>query len=712
MIFFNAERFMEEAIESVFAQTWLGWELILVDDGSTDRSPTIARRWADRHPDRVRYFEHPGHVNLGMSASRNLGVGHACGDYVAFLDADDVWLPHKLAMQVGVLEADPDVAMVFGPSQYWHGWTGRPEDARRDHYGDVGVPPDTIVEPPGLLVLALEHEGGTMPGICSLLVRREAIAQIGGFEKEFRGAYEDQVFLAKMFLHARVFVTGTCSDRYRQHDGSCCALALRAGFYHPELPHPARRIYLRWLSDYLAHEGLTDGPLLLALRANLLPYDHPWRHGSRRRLRYLGNRGRRALVRLLEAALPTSACRWLRHRWQGGRWVPPPGCVRFGSLRRRTPLSRRGGADRGTPIDRHYVERFFAEQADAIHGDVLEVGELEVARRFGANRVAALTTLAVDDGTRFRLSQLSGKRFDCIVVGHVLHRLYEVRPFLRALHRLLKPGGVLLATLPGAAAAAPDRGHGTYWCFTPLAVQTLFEEVFPAAKLAVEAWGNVLAATASLHGLAAQELRPRELEERDAAYAVALAVRAVKPTPEWAANMMGRWGYANAAPFPYGDDATYRRGMTFLDGHGAIEDWGAGTGYARRFVTCSPYRAVDGSPSLGVDTVADLRTYRSAPDCIFMRHVLEHNPEWRRVLENALRSFQRRMVLVVFTPFADETQEIGSWSGIPDLAFRKEDLLAYFEGLECREESIPTDTAYLREHVFYLERRDRLRRSA
>lgn len=708
MIFFDAERFIDEAIASVFAQTWRNWELLLVDDGSTDRSSAIARTWADRHPERVRYLEHPGHVNLGMSVSRNLGIGHARGDYVGFLDADDVWLPHKLAMHTGILEAHPDVAMVYGPSEYWHGWTGRAEDARRDHYGDVGVAPDTVVEPPGLLTQALENEGGTMPGICSLLVRREAFAQIGGFEKEFRGPYEDQVFLAKMFLQARIFVTGTCSDRYRQHDGSCCARALRTGDYHPELPHPARRLYLQWLRDYLGHEGVTDPALLAALRHNLLPYDHPIVYGSRLRLRYGGRLARRAGVQALESVLPGPLYRALRRRWQGGQWTPPVGLVRFGSLRRRTPVGTRRGADRGTPIDRHYVAAVLARHGNDVQGEVLEVGDLGLT--LGPR--ARTTTLPVDDTTRFRLSQLPEDRFDCVVVGHVLHRIYDVRPFVKALHRVLRPGGVLLGTLPGVGSIGPDSAHETYWCFTRLSAQTLFEEVFPSSKLAIEPCGNVLAATASLHGLAAEELRPRELEHRDATYAVVLGVRAVKPTPEWTATLVGRWQYANAAPFPYGDDVTYRKGLAFLDGHGTIEDWGAGTGYARRFAVRSPYRAVDGSPSLGVDRVVDLRTYRSDADCIFMRHVLEHNPDWRTILDNALQSFRRRMVLVVFTPFALETQEIATWQGIPDLAFRKEELVARFGGFVWREESVASNTDYLREHIFYLERAAALRRTA
>src|SRR5262245_29470593 len=100
IIFLNAERFIQEAIESVFAQTYKHWELLLVDDGSTDGSTEIGRQYAAHDPEKVRYLEHEAHENRGMSASRNLGIRDARGKHIAFLDADDVWFSNILAEQV------------------------------------------------------------------------------------------------------------------------------------------------------------------------------------------------------------------------------------------------------------------------------------------------------------------------------------------------------------------------------------------------------------------------------------------------------------------------------------------------------------------------------------------------------------------------------------------------------------------------------------
>src|SRR4051812_5156182 len=106
LIFLNEERFLEEAVQSVREQTLTDWELILVDDGSTDRSTAIARDLAAQD-ERIRYVEHPRHANRGMAASRNVGVGNGSAPYVAFIDGDDVWAPFKLYEQVEILERMP-----------------------------------------------------------------------------------------------------------------------------------------------------------------------------------------------------------------------------------------------------------------------------------------------------------------------------------------------------------------------------------------------------------------------------------------------------------------------------------------------------------------------------------------------------------------------------------------------------------------------------
>ncbi|MGH7298931.1 MAG: glycosyltransferase family 2 protein, partial [Candidatus Rokuibacteriota bacterium] len=111
--FFNAHRFIEESVASVRAQTYPSWELLLADDGSDDGSSEIARTHARRDPQRVRYLEQPGHARRGASAARNLAIRHARGRYIALLDADDVWLPNKLASQVAIMDARPEAGMVY-----------------------------------------------------------------------------------------------------------------------------------------------------------------------------------------------------------------------------------------------------------------------------------------------------------------------------------------------------------------------------------------------------------------------------------------------------------------------------------------------------------------------------------------------------------------------------------------------------------------------
>jgi glycosyltransferase involved in cell wall biosynthesis len=269
IIFRDAERFLEEAIRSVAAQTYTDWELLLIDDGSVDGSTSQARQWAGQNPEHMRYVEHAGHLNQGMSASRNLGIRHARGDYIAFLDADDVWLRPKLERQVELLGASPKAAMVYGPTQWWYSWSGQAEDEQRDFVHPLGVPPKTLLAPPVVLRHLIRNEGAS-PCTCSILVRRESVEQVGGFENAFRGLYEDQAFCAKICLRYAVIASSDCLYLYRQHPDSACAVAARTGQARRD-----RRQFLGWLETYLSGQHVEDPGLWQVLRDEQWRMEHP-----------------------------------------------------------------------------------------------------------------------------------------------------------------------------------------------------------------------------------------------------------------------------------------------------------------------------------------------------------------------------------------------------------------------------------------------------
>lgn len=173
---------------------------------------------------------------------------------------------------------------------------------------------------------------------------------------------------------------------------------------------------------------------------------------------------------------------------------------------------------------------------------------------------------------------------------------------------------------------------------------------------------------------------------------------------------LANWNYGASPQFPYGDETSYRKAIEFLDGPYIIEDWGCGTAWARRFVKHGRYIGIDGNYSLHCNVVADLRTYRSEADGILMRHIIEHNYEWKTILDNALASFRKRFALVLFTPFSDVTRTLqmskvaGGEDRVPDLSFRKHDLLDMIGSLSCKEESLVTGTQYGQEHIFYISK--------
>jgi SAM-dependent methyltransferase len=218
---------------------------------------------------------------------------------------------------------------------------------------------------------------------------------------------------------------------------------------------------------------------------------------------------------------------------------PPIGWIRFGGLRRLEPISRHS-ASRGIAVTRYYIYEFLALHSDDIKGRVLEIEDDICTKRFGGNKVLKSDVLhvwpdnpkstIVADLTNSSADMIPSNSFDCIIFTHTLQCIYDVKVAIRTLHRILKPGGVLLVTSDGINRIS--RGNmdkwGEYWKFTSLSLRLLFEEVFLPENIEVKIYGNVLAATCVLHGISARELKSSELSYRDRDFEVVVGLRARK----------------------------------------------------------------------------------------------------------------------------------------------------------------------------------------
>ncbi|MBM3779953.1 MAG: glycosyltransferase family 2 protein [Acidimicrobiia bacterium] len=293
IIFLDAERFLGEAIASVRMQDRGDWELLLVDDGSADGSTTIARQAAAADPDRVRYVEHPGHRNRGMSASRNAGAARARARWLAFLDSDDAWTPGHLSSLLALADRYPDAELIYGPGRLWFSWDPSATDA--DRLQPIGVDEVSMPEP-GRLAERWIDDGNSTPCPSAVMVARDAFDRLGGFEESFRGLYEDQAFCFKAALGARVVMTPQSTLQYRQHAASCCSVNARAG-----TSAEARLRFLRWARDWARSRGPAG--------ASVVPHINRQIFDLRRSTGVLG-----AAMRAARAVTPSMVREWLRAR--------------------------------------------------------------------------------------------------------------------------------------------------------------------------------------------------------------------------------------------------------------------------------------------------------------------------------------------------------------------------------------------------------------
>ena len=496
VVCYNQAQYLREAVESALAQRYQPVEILVVDDGSTDETAMVAATFHQIH-----YIPQS---NRGLAAARNTGLGHSSGEYIVFLDADDRLLPEALQEGMDCFERFPECGFVSG--------------AYRNVFSD-GSPAQT--DPPQFV--EADHycrmlQGNYIGMHAAVLYRRETIAAAGGFRETLR-ACEDYELYLRIARQWPVRVHSGVVAEYRQHDTNMSkdrAMMLESALSVLDLER-------RQVRDRRQRNALRRGRRVWKDYYGTLLLDD-WKRSRR-----IGELAR--IVRLCPRQALVFAANAIAQRLPRRR-------IRFGSFRKLNPVSRRFGFDRGQPIDRYYIEAFLAVHADAVTGCVLEIGDDTYSRQFGAARVTRQEILHVvpgHPGTTIIADlsdapEIPSAHFDCIILTQTMHYIFDLRAAVATLYRVLKPGGMLLVTLPGISQICRDQSNreSDCWRFTASSAARLFGGRFGSENVTVCTYGNVLTSIAFLQGLSSEDLTRDELNHRDPDYQLTIAVAARK----------------------------------------------------------------------------------------------------------------------------------------------------------------------------------------
>ena len=503
---YDHAHYLADALRSVAEQSVPASEVIVVDDGSHDDPAAVARAFG---VDVVRQD------NAGLAAARNRGLAEATADYVIFLDADDRLARRAIELGLACHASNPRCALVYGAH--------RRVDAALAPLG----PP--LYRPCGPSPYEALLRGNMIGSCGTVMFDRSKLAAAGGFDADLRRCEDYDAYLRLARAHPVASHSAVVAD-YRMHGGNMSgdpgemldwALLVHARHRPPPEDHAATAAFRagrrRWKLIYAGAAWRGHGP-----------------PGGKRRMT-----GRAPLASLVSAGgsvlrrvLPARAFRKLKHLVLPGRIGI--GGADLGDLARTEPIGRRFGLDRGTPVDRWFIERFLARHAGDIRGRVLEVGDDSYSRRFGAG-IEQQDVLhfvpghpgATIVGDVAQAGTLPAAAYDCMIVTQTLQLVYDIRAAVANLAQALKPGGVLLLTMPGVTTVDPSESDGKwYWSITDRTAERLFGEAFGGANVEVSVHGNAYAATCYVQGLALEEIDAALLEQDDPAFPMLVCVRA------------------------------------------------------------------------------------------------------------------------------------------------------------------------------------------
>jgi glycosyltransferase involved in cell wall biosynthesis len=505
---YNDTAFLREAISSVIAQKHPADEVIVVDDGSNVNPAPIVADFPQATLLRK--------INGGLSSARNLGLHFARSRYITFLDADDRFEPSAIEAGLACFVRRPEAAMVYGAH-------------RRIRVDGTPLTSD-LFQAIGDDAYADLLTGNRVGMHATVLYRRDVLLALGGFDEGLRRCEDYDLYL-RLALSYPIASHPEIVAEYRWHGANVSnnrEEMLRAVLVVLDRHRGKTRAHRKaWRAGRRNWKDWYEAGQLVQWNGQKPPAPRaaPW---TPRRLV-------RSVVRRTTDFLRNSRLYRLLSRSRGS-WPPPLGAVDFGQLGTSTPISLNFGWDRGTPIDRYYIETFLAQSAEDIRGGVLEIGDDAYSRRYGGPKITKQDVLYRDvnhpgatlAGDLTQPDVLPDAAFDCIVLTQTLQLIFDLERAVRRLHAALRPGGVLLLTVPGISQI--DRGQWEdHWCwsFTAMSMRKLFEPHFEA-DLEINTHGNVFAATAFLQGVALEEIERARLDIHDPAYPVIITLRARK----------------------------------------------------------------------------------------------------------------------------------------------------------------------------------------
>lgn len=520
---YNQGKYLTKAIESVKNQSYPRVELVVVDDGSTDNTAGVSRRYP--------FLKYLYQQNAGLAAARNAGINASEGAYLVFLDADDWLLPDALQVNFNYLSLYEEHAFVSGAFQlFWQ---------PSNEYWDIqkSIPNNHY----------LHFLEGNYIGMHAAVMYRRWVFEFVNFDPARKYCEDYDLYLRISRDFEVIHHTHTIAV-YRQHGENMSTnnsamlhaatdvLLSQQKLLTSEAERRALDLGLKNWKGYYAeklYKSLIDS--LYSHRDTVKQRDIQALKAHNRALYNKFRLIKKQLFPSYRRKVINTIVNWVKPLEQNRKLQV--GKVSLGDLKRTTPFSEEFGYDRGGPIDRYYIEKFLAANAAHIFGRVLEIGDNEYTMRFGNGKVQISDVLHVDSsnpkatiiGDLSNAPQLDNNSFDCIILTQTLQLIYNYKDAIETCFRILKPGGALLITVPGISQIASDQWENCwYWSFTTLSMNRILKEYFAEDKVKVNASGNVLLATAFLYGMGIGEMKAPDLEIYDPHYQLLISALAVK----------------------------------------------------------------------------------------------------------------------------------------------------------------------------------------